>query len=34
MGILYSLEEIYSQLNFNDFDAFAQERIIEARKNI
>lgn len=34
MGILYSLEEIYTQLNFNDFDAFAQERIIEARKNI
>ena len=24
MGILYSLEDIYSQLNFNDFDAFPQ----------
>lgn len=27
MGILYSLEEIYQMLNFNDFDAFAEERI-------
>jgi len=34
MGILYSLEEIYLLLSFNDFDAFAQERITEARKNI
>lgn len=34
MGILYSLEEIYNQLNFNEFDAFSQERIVEARKNI
>ena len=34
MGILYSLEEIYNQLNFNEYDAFPQERIGEARKNI
>jgi hypothetical protein len=32
--ILQSLEEIYNELNFNDFDIFPLENIDRAKKNI
>lgn len=32
--ILQSLEEIYNELNFNDYDIFPLENIEKAKKNI